>query len=172
VTRWSTSRSRGVSDSSRFADHVAPRQHAAAARVELERLVDAVEQVLVAERLLDEVDRAGLHRLDRHRHVAVAGDEDDRQDRVALVELDLQFETAHAGHADVEHQAPRPVVALGVEELLTGFEHLHGQPDRLEQHAQGIADRCVVVDDEYRGSDLFDHSVVSPLGAGETGSVK
>ena len=39
----------------------------------------ACEQRLVVERLLDEVDGAGLHRLDGQRHVAMAGDDDDRK---------------------------------------------------------------------------------------------
>jgi hypothetical protein len=40
--------------------------------------LDAVEQVLVVEGLLDEVEGARLHRAHRHLHVAMAGDEDDR----------------------------------------------------------------------------------------------
>ena len=37
------------------------------------------EELFFLERLLDEIERAVLHRLHRHRHVAVAGDEDDRE---------------------------------------------------------------------------------------------
>src|SRR5262249_43629632 len=44
--------------------------------VALERLVDGIEQVLVVERLGEELDRAGLHGLHGRRDVAVAGDED------------------------------------------------------------------------------------------------
>jgi hypothetical protein len=38
---------------------------------------DAGEQVLVPDRLLDEIHSSGLHRLDGHRHGAIAGDDPD-----------------------------------------------------------------------------------------------
>ena len=41
--------------------------------------LDAGKQFVAADRLLDEVRSARLHRLNRHRHVAVAGDHDGRQ---------------------------------------------------------------------------------------------
>ena len=44
-----------------------------------QRALDAGEQFLAADRLLDEIRGARLHRLDRHRHVALAGDHDRRQ---------------------------------------------------------------------------------------------
>jgi hypothetical protein len=163
TTRSSTSRSRGVSESSR--------EHPAASRILLERLVDPVEQVLVAERLLDEVNRAGLHRLDRHRHVAMSGDEDDRQDRVVLVQLLLQLESAHARHADVEHQAARVIVPMRIEELLRRLVHFDGQANRLEQHPERVANCGVVIDDENGWLRFLDHSS-SPVESGEAGTVK
>jgi hypothetical protein len=57
------------------------------------------------ERLLDEIHRALLHAVDRHRHVAVAGDDHDRQRGFAFDQPVLQFEAGHAGHADVDDQA-------------------------------------------------------------------
>jgi hypothetical protein len=50
----------------------------------LEAQLDRVEQVLVAQRLGHELDGTALHRLDRHRDIAVAGDEDDRQAKPGL----------------------------------------------------------------------------------------
>src|SRR6202521_5045774 len=41
------------------------------------RLPDGAQQYFVAERLHQELDRSRLHGLNRHRHIAVPGDEDD-----------------------------------------------------------------------------------------------
>ena len=39
-----------------------------------ERLLDAREEFLAADRLFDEIQRARLHRYDGHGHIGVAGD--------------------------------------------------------------------------------------------------
>ena len=52
-------------------------------------LVNTIEQILVAKRLLDEVERTRLHRANRHRDVAVAGDEYEGNGRTALVQFGL-----------------------------------------------------------------------------------
>src|ERR1700682_3268497 len=44
-----------------------------------ERALDAGEQFAAADRLLDEVRSARLHGLNRHRHVAIAGDHNGRE---------------------------------------------------------------------------------------------
>src|SRR3569833_2512274 len=49
----------------------------AAFPVALQRVLNAIEQRLIVERLFDEIDGAALARPHRHRYVAVAGDEDD-----------------------------------------------------------------------------------------------
>ena len=152
-------------------DHVALGEHATAAHL-FQRLVDAVQQVLVAERLLDEIDGARLHCLDGHRHVAVSRDEDDRQDRVTLVELHLQLQAAHAGHADVEYEAAGTIVALGIEEFLARFEHLHRQADGLEQHPQRSRTAASSSTTNTVGLISLITRNYSCLGAGETGSVK
>src|SRR5690606_5807325 len=82
---------------------LAPR--GAARLVLLERLVDAVDQLLIAERFLDEVGRASFHRGDGHRDVAVTGNEDQRCFGVRLEQALLQLEAAHAGHPDVADDA-------------------------------------------------------------------
>src|SRR5712671_1320625 len=52
--------------------------------VPLERRRNRIQHVLVAERFLQEVDRARLHGPDGHRDVAVTGDEDDRYTDIGL----------------------------------------------------------------------------------------
>ena len=53
------------------------------------------------------VDRAEPHRLDRQRHVAVAGDDDHRHLDPALPQLPQQVDAAHLRHAHVGDDAAR-----------------------------------------------------------------
>jgi hypothetical protein len=46
----------------------------------LQGALDAGQQLVAPDRLFDKIRRPGSHRLDRHRHVAVAGDQDGRKD--------------------------------------------------------------------------------------------
>ena len=84
--------------------------------VEFKGAFDAGEQVFVMEGLFDEVAGAALQRPDRHRHVAVTGDENDGQMRTDAVELFLQFQAAHFRHAHVEDDAAAQAAAPGAEE--------------------------------------------------------
>ena len=77
--------------------------------VPLDARGDRVEQGLVAHRLGQEIDRAGLHRLNSHRDVAMPGQKDDRLGVAARRQTMLQIETARARHAHVEDQAARAV---------------------------------------------------------------
>src|SRR5215831_2076311 len=62
-----------------------------------EALLNGVQQVLIAERLGQELDRSIFYRPDRHRDVAVSGDDNDRDLNVRRRELSLKIETALAG---------------------------------------------------------------------------
>ena len=53
--------------------------------------LDGVEELLITERLREELNGAPLHRLHRHRDVAVPGDEDDWKFPVRRGELALGF---------------------------------------------------------------------------------
>src|SRR5215510_5736609 len=64
-----------------------------------------VKYLLVTKRLGQEVDRAGLHGLDRHRNIAVTGNEDDRYLYAFPTEFRLQIKPAHPGQSDIEHEA-------------------------------------------------------------------
>ena len=124
VTRSSTSRSRGLRDARRSRIRSVWRRRARFSVSRDQRALHAIEQFLVAKRLLQEIEGAVLHGFDRHRDVAVAGDEDDRDRRAAQVQLVLHLEPAHARHAHVEHQAAglRRVVAR--QEFLRGRARL------------------------------------------------
>src|SRR5207245_10546334 len=81
--------------------------------VALDRAADGVEEVLLAERLRQELHGAGLHGLDGHRDVAMPGEKDDWQCRVRLGQLALQVQTAQTWQAHVEHEASRRIGAPG-----------------------------------------------------------
>src|SRR6202047_2719395 len=69
-----------------------------------EAQLDRVQQVLIAERLGQKLDRSSLYRLNGHRDIAVSGDEDDRNVNIRRRELSLKIETASAGQPDIEHK--------------------------------------------------------------------
>ena len=58
----------------------------------LARLVQLRKQQRHLDRFLDETERAGIHRLDRLRHAAVAGHHDHLRFRIGRLELDQQVE--------------------------------------------------------------------------------
>src|SRR5438477_12041271 len=56
--------------------------------------LDRVDQILITERLGQELNGAALHRLHRHRDVAMPGYEDDRDLDIRSRQLPLQIATA------------------------------------------------------------------------------
>src|SRR3569623_3077155 len=119
---------------------------AAAFPVALQRVLNAVKQRLIVERLFDEIDVAAFERPHRHRYVAVAGDDDDGHLHMAGRKVFLQLQAAHVWHAHVEHDAAGGVVAESGEKLLCRFIGFDGKTDGLDQPAQGLAHRLIVVD--------------------------
>ncbi|MNY35843.1 hypothetical protein D3C86_1702800 [compost metagenome] len=71
----------------------------------VQHALDQAQQFFLVERLLDEVQRALLHGVHGHGHVAVTRDEHDGQRRLALDQPVLQFQPGHAAHADIDDQA-------------------------------------------------------------------
>src|SRR6266568_7421898 len=67
--------------------------------------LNGVEEVLIAERLRKELNGTTLHRLHRHRDVAVPRDEDDWEHPVGRGELALKVKAALPRQSHVEHQA-------------------------------------------------------------------
>src|SRR3546814_8895231 len=61
-------------------------------RIALDPFYYRVQQGLIANRLGKKVDRSGLHRLHRHRDIAVAGEEDDRFDYAGRGQISLQIQ--------------------------------------------------------------------------------
>jgi hypothetical protein len=90
-------------------------------------MLDLVEQVLIAKRFLNEVNCSSLDGRYGHGHVSMCREKDYRESGVQLLELLLQLETTHAGHANVQHQTARPRRVVGFEEVLCRGEDLNVQ---------------------------------------------
>ena len=58
------------------------------------RLLDGVEQILLAKRFGKKLDRTGFHRLHRHRDITVTRNEDDRNLNAGCDQLPLQIQAA------------------------------------------------------------------------------
>jgi HSP20 family molecular chaperone IbpA len=136
--------------------------------IALERLVDAVDEILVAERLLNEVGRSRLHRRHGHRHVTVPGNENDRDLGTLVVQTLLQLETAQPRHADVGDQARMPLGIVVLEKIERRRVRLVFQSDGLEQHAQRVANGFVVVDQIDERAVVFHACAGSRCSAGSS----
>ena len=122
-----------------LADAVAP----------LDRPLQHRQQRVGLDRLLDEAVRARLHRLDRLRHAAVAGDDDDLGVGVDLLELAQQLEAVdvrqhHVGDDDVGLPGLEDLLAAGADHRRPDFV-----PLVLEQDLQPLDHRGLVVDGEH-----------------------
>src|SRR5271155_1749928 len=76
----------------------------AALAVALERDLHRIKEILIPERLGEELYRAGLHGADRHRDIPMSADENDGYLDARLGEFGLKVEAAYAGQSDIEHQ--------------------------------------------------------------------
>src|SRR6516164_143415 len=77
--------------------------------VALQRIGDGIQEILIAERLGEEIDGARLHRSYRHGDIAMGGDEDDRDLDIGIDQLGLEIEPAALRQPDiaVPTQTPR-----------------------------------------------------------------
>ncbi len=101
--------------------------------IKLQRRDDTIDEFVVVERFLDEIEGAFLECGYGHRHIAVAGQENDRQATPGLEQAVEQLDTAHARHAYVEEQATGQIAMPLCEEFLTGREADVGDAARLQQ---------------------------------------
>ena len=115
----------------------------------LDGVPDGAQQHLVAEWLGQELDRSRLHGLDRHRHVAVTGDEDDRHVNPIGGDALLQIETVEVRKSNVKHQAARSKDSWAGQEFLRGRECLRLPACAADQQFQRFAHRDVVVNNEH-----------------------
>src|SRR5262245_54350540 len=138
-------RGQGLKARFQFGEYLLVLQPRAIAR---QAQLDRVQQVLIAEWLGQEFDRASLYRPDRHRDVAVPGDEYDRNMNVGRRELPLKIETASAGQPDIEHKAGRPFRAPIFHKFRYRGQRLDLQAHGTQQTFERLADPRVVINDD------------------------
>ncbi|BCH18789.1 hypothetical protein MesoLjLa_56400 [Mesorhizobium sp. L-2-11] len=76
--------------------------------VPFEAPVNSIDEVLIPKWLGEEFDRPGLHGSDRHRYVAMAGNEHDRHPHTLRREFALEFKSADIRESDVKDEASWP----------------------------------------------------------------
>ena len=122
-----------------------------------ERVRNRDQDALALRRLLEEVDGPAARGLDGCGDVAVTRDHQDGRRRFARHDLVEHLETVHAGHLDVEQDRVgrgRVQVREGGLPVGSGRDLV---PFVLEDHAEGVADARIVVDDQ----DLLAHPDLS-----------
>ena len=136
-----------------FRRRSAPNLTAPLQNIELQGLAHPRQQRLALKGFFDKIEGARLHGPDRHRHIAVAGHENDRSSVPLLLQLPLQIQAAHARHPHVQHQATGSPNGGGFEKDRRAGKGFHHQSGGLEQQADGVAHSLIVVDDKNgRGS--------------------
>ena len=88
--------------------------------VPLEGLLHRLEEFLIPDRLGQELDCACLHGSNRHRHIAVACDEDYRRADVFRGKSSLEFEAPQPGKPHIEHDAAGSARAFACQEFASG----------------------------------------------------
>ncbi len=135
----------------------------AAADLGLERLVLHLElprlggapadgdQLVVGEGLLDVVEGALVDGADGRLQRGLRGHQDDRQGGVHLLCGEQDLQAAHAGHAHVGQEHVGADVGEALQPLAPADGGAHLEALALEEDAQGVQDRGLVVDDEDLG---------------------
>src|SRR3546814_17095138 len=85
---------------------------------------DGRDQGRLFERLLDEIDRPGLHRANGDRDIAMTRQDDNRHGYATRVQFLLDFPAVYLGHADIKQDT----TLLGMLELIEKFHA--GNPPR------------------------------------------
>ena len=129
-------------------------------------LFDPVHQCVVVEGFLEKVEGAPFQAVDRHRHVAVPGQEDHRQalGQVAPHQLVEHGHAVQVGHAHVEQHAIAQRVevrARFIEEGARAGVAARGDRARRRQPGQRVAHHFFIVDDMQHGVLLWGGSGAS-----------
>jgi hypothetical protein len=109
------------------------------------------QEFVGAEGLGEEFYGAGLHRPDGHRHVAIAGDENNGHLGTGVRDADLQVEAAQIGQAHIQHKAVEPGRGRGGEDGFGGVEGPRFPARRSDQALHRLPHRHVVIDDKHYG---------------------
>ncbi len=128
-----------------------PLAHLALPAVGFERSMDGGDELFLRGMLLEEIDGAVLHGAHRAGNIGIAGEKDHRQCDLTLRKLALQFQSAQAGHLQVDDHAAARLAGYLREELRTRGTGTHGEAMCAEQARHRARERSVVVDDVNDG---------------------
>src|SRR5262249_7861678 len=117
---------------------------------------DRVNELLITERLCQELHRTALHRLHGHRHVGVRCDENDRYLPVRRGKVALKLEAASPRHSHVEYDASRAVWRIGLQKIGNSRKFPSLQANRPQQPSDRVAKLGIVIDDQH-GWSLVTH---------------
>ena len=95
--------------------------------VPCDRQMDRVQQLLVTDRLGQELNRPGLHGPNRHRNIGMTADENNGQMHVRLDQAVVKLQSAPPRQSDVENEAPRAARSAVVEKFLNRRKQLDAQ---------------------------------------------
>src|SRR3954452_7513031 len=109
--------------------------------------LNGVKELLITKRLRKELNGTTLHRLHRHRDVAVPCDEDDWDFSVRRGELALKIKTALPRKPDVEDQAGGAIQRIGLEKVGNGRKYVSIQAERSQQTPNRCAKVRIVIND-------------------------
>jgi hypothetical protein len=137
-------------------------QHLPVFEIPLDRLLDAVQESLVTERLLDKVDGTGLHGVNRHFYVSMACDKNNGEHGLQGRQPCLQLNPAHVGHANIKNQATCSVGIICLEKFACGTVGFRRISNRFHEHAKAVSHRFVIIHDEYRWRG-YSHSISPAL---------
>ena len=115
----------------------------------LDRLADHVHQAVLADRLLEEVERARLPRLDRARDRALAADDDDLGARVDVLEPAQQRDTVEVGQHQVGHHDVGPPLLEDFLAARADERRAHLVALGLDDHLQPLGHGRLVIDGEH-----------------------
>ncbi len=128
--------------------------------IELLGLRDRAEQGDIAHGFCQEVDGAGLDRLDAGRDIAVPGKKDDRPRHRALARQRLlQLEPVQIGHRQIEHRAARQRRIVLLQKFARRRERLGFITARFQQTRQCAGHAGIVVNDEDGERSLRRHAI-------------
>ena len=119
-----------------------------------------VEQILVTERLGQEIDRARFHGAHRHLDVAMRRHEDHRRADILLQQPRLEFQSADTGEPDIDNETTHGCSAAVFDQPVGARVEAGFQPDGVQKGGQRVAQRRVAIDHRDVGG---------PFGAGKPG---
>src|SRR6266446_7988902 len=131
--------------------------------VAIQSLADRIQQVLILERLGQELHGTGLHGSHRHGDISVTGDENDGHLDSGVTQLALKVQTIDARKTHVQDKAAWSVRLLVAQKFFRRLKGCAPQPRRFQQSLDGRTHTGIVINDEHCGSICSRHSGASAL---------